>query len=111
MEQQYLLTGSLDVAGRAIGSIAYLYLDNCVSYFSKLIGLFSRERKERSIISDLVKTINEECLHVLINNAYPRLSAESHHSVMYELRCVLGIDQYHYHDSSFSREARGKLMK
>jgi len=110
MKNQLLLYHSVkNTSGCALNGVAYLFLDNCVSYLAKLVGLLSSKGQEKIIVGDLVKTINEECLHVLINEASPGLRAESHHSVIYELRCAFGIDQYHYHDSQYSRQSRKRL--
>ncbi len=78
------------------------FLSKCVSPWAKLFGLFSRERKEREIVEDLVKLVNEEVTHQAINRVYTCLPEYVHHNALASLHDLLPC-QYHAHVIEYLR--------
>jgi len=61
----------------------------------KLLGAFSKKKRDNKLINYLVKIINEEVTHAVLNKADPSLTSQMHHIIMWLLNNY-GLNIYPY---------------
>ena len=66
------------------GEIAY-NLETLNGLSKKIIGFFSEDKRDEKISKNLVKIINEEVTHAILNKMKPELTPKTHHILMWLL--------------------------